>query len=295
MEPASYLCIGIIIACMALTALRRMLLTFMLLIANIAVFTVLFSGGQIYSFEPFWELAFYPSDLASGANLYSVVTSIFVHAGILHIAFNMVWLVFIGMMLEDRAGKVPFAFLYFATGIIGNLVFAASVRFEPVAVVGASGAIYGVFGAFVRLYPHERLNIYFITLPAYMWFVVFFLLDIALGFFQPFASITGPVAYAAHIGGLAAGFLLAGLATRLSPKDDGGEKSRKKYEKLTPIVTTLYLEEAYANLQKEDDPAARRAWVEKIAAEAKCPECGGILKAGRSSVSCASCGFLIKF
>jgi membrane associated rhomboid family serine protease len=200
---ASYLIIAIVIATLALAFVRRLLFTFILLVSNVVIFLIIVATsdiGYFYSLST-WELGFHPNYLLTGQDLFTLVTSMFIHASPMHIAFNMIWLVVIGMMFEERAGKLTFGLVYFIAGVIGGLVFAVTYEFQAHwsigatgPVVGASGALYGIFGALVRLYPNERLRIYFLDFPLYIWFLIFLGLDIVMGIFQPLYSIFGPVA-----------------------------------------------------------------------------------------------------
>ncbi|HYU57754.1 MAG TPA: rhomboid family intramembrane serine protease [Actinomycetota bacterium] len=155
---------------------------------------------------------------------FSFLSSMFMHGGWLHIAGNMLFLWVFGNNVEDKIGPVGYLVFYLAAGVIAAFTHIFSGAQSAVPTVGASGAIAGVLGAYLVMFPRRRvvtlLMFFFITvveIPAYVllgfWFV--------LQFFQGIASIGGDVtsvAVWAHVGGFAAG-VLAALA--LFPKERG--------------------------------------------------------------------------
>jgi membrane associated rhomboid family serine protease len=137
-----------------------------------------------------------------GAGQYwRLVSSMFLHAGLLHIAFNSYALWIFGTVVEQELGRVRFVLIYFATGIVAS---AASYAFGPNAVgVGASGAIFGIFGAFVAYnYRRRHMAIAAARLRSAVTLVI---LNMVLAF-----SIPG-IDWRAHVGGFIAG-LFAGFA-----------------------------------------------------------------------------------
>lgn len=156
-----------------------------------------------------------------GSVYITLLTSIFMHGGIAHIMGNMLFLWIFGDNVEDALGHFRYLLFYLTTGIIASLahVFTTIAFYgagSPQALVpslGASGAISGVLGAYIFLFPQRRVTvIMFRTLtqvPSYvaigLWFV--FQLISGLGIFGG-GSQVGGVAYAAHIGGFVAGLLL---------------------------------------------------------------------------------------
>jgi rhomboid protease GluP len=137
-----------------------------------------------------------------GAGQYwRLVSSMFLHAGLLHIAFNSYALWIFGTVVEQELGRVRFVLIYFATGIVAS---AASYAFGPNAVgVGASGAIFGIFGAFVAYnYRRRHMAIAAARLRSAVTLVI---LNMFLAF-----TIPG-IDWRAHVGGFVAG-LFAGFA-----------------------------------------------------------------------------------
>ncbi len=147
-------------------------------------------------------------------------TSMFLHGGLLHLAGNMWFLWIFGDNVEDRLGRLGFIAFYLCTGLAAA---AGQLLAEPtstIPMVGASGAIAGVLGAYMRLYPRARVEaavpiflfIQMIELPAVMFLGLWFLMQ--------FLGLGSPgVAWWAHILGFVAGFLLSFLApSRVEPQ-----------------------------------------------------------------------------
>jgi membrane associated rhomboid family serine protease len=145
---------------------------------------------------------------------FSILQSMFLHGGILHILGNMLFLWVFGNNVEDRLGKIKYVLFYFLSGIAAT--YAQSYIFPSSAtpLVGASGAIAGILGAYLLMFPravikHLVIIIFFITViefPAWLSIGLWFLLQI----FQGVGSVSGGtgVAYMAHVGGFLAGMLL---------------------------------------------------------------------------------------
>src|SRR5215813_11354693 len=150
----------------------------------------------------------------------TLITSMFMHGGIAHIAGNMLFLWIFGDNIEDRLGHVRYIVFYFVCGLLASLahvITTAALATDQssllVPSLGASGAISGVLGGYILLYPTRRVTVIlfrFLTdVPAYvaigLWFV--FQLISGLGMLGG-GSQQGGVAYAAHIGGFIAGLIL---------------------------------------------------------------------------------------
>jgi len=158
-----------------------------------------------------------------GSVYFTLITSMFMHGGIAHIAGNMLFLWIFGDNIEDRLGHLRYAIFYLLCGVLASLAhvfttaaFATDQSSMLVPSLGASGAISGVLGGYILLHPTRRVTVIlfrFLTqVPAYVaigiWFA--FQLISGLGIFGG-GSQTGGVAYAAHIGGFIAGLVLIKL------------------------------------------------------------------------------------
>jgi membrane associated rhomboid family serine protease len=133
---------------------------------------------------------------------WTVVTYMFMHASPSHILFNMLGLYFFGPRVEEELGGVRYLLLYFISGIMGA---ALSFVFTPmVAIVGASGAIYGIFLAFAFFWPRERIFIWGIVPVEARWLIVGMT---ALSLFGGLGSEGGGIAHFAHLGGFVGAFV----------------------------------------------------------------------------------------
>ena len=147
-----------------------------------------------------------------------LLTSMFLHSGFLHLAGNMLFLWIFGDNVEDFFGHVPYLFFYLACGVGAGLLHVLFNLHSNVPALGASGAISGVMGSYILLYPRAQvLTLVFIfplPVPAViflgLWYVMQFLSGInALG-----VGASGGVAWWAHIGGFLLGMLLTGMSRR---------------------------------------------------------------------------------
>ncbi len=153
----------------------------------------------------------------------TLISSMFVHAGFFHFAGNMLYLWIFGNNVEDAMGKVRFPIFYLACGLAAAY---AQILLDPtsrIPMVGASGAISGVLGAYLLLFPHARiltlipLGLLFPLVEIRAVFVLGFWIVIqVLNGLLTFNHEGGGVAWFAHIGGFAAGMFLVGLFKRWS-------------------------------------------------------------------------------
>jgi membrane associated rhomboid family serine protease len=150
---------------------------------------------------------------------WTVVTSMFLHSGWLHIIGNMWFLWVFGNNIEDSMGHARFVVFYLLCGLAAAATQMVSDPASPVPMVGASGAISGVMGAYVLLYPRVRVHTivwlgFFVTtvaLPAYVMLGYWFVLQLVLGAAGTLSHAQGGVAVWAHVGGFVAGMALIRL------------------------------------------------------------------------------------
>lgn len=143
-------------------------------------------------------------------------THMFLHAGWLHIVGNMWMLWIFGDNIEDRMGPARFLIFYLLCGLIAGAVHSLTNPDSTVPAVGASGAIAGVMGAYLVLFPNARVIAlfpvffwpFFFELPAVVFLGVWFVTQLFGGFAVAGAPEAGGVAWWAHIGGFASGVLL---------------------------------------------------------------------------------------
>lgn len=144
-----------------------------------------------------------------------ILTSMFMHSGLLHIAGNMLFLWIFGDNVEDYFGHLPYLLFYLVCGIGSGLAHIVFNYHSSLPALGASGAISGVMGAYIVLYPRAQVLtlvfIFFIPIPAFIILGYWFLLQFFAGVSTVGASATGGVAWWAHIGGFLMGMLITGL------------------------------------------------------------------------------------
>jgi membrane associated rhomboid family serine protease len=150
------------------------------------------------------------------AALLTILTSMFMHSGFMHIAGNMLFLWIFGDNVEDYFGHFPYLLFYFACGIGSGLAHIIFNFNSPLPALGASGAISGVMGAYIVLYPRARVLtlvfIFFIPIPAFIILGYWFLLQFLAGVSSVGAVATGGVAWWAHIGGFLMGMAITGFS-----------------------------------------------------------------------------------
>lgn len=160
----------------------------------------------------------------------TAITSMFLHGSWPHLLFNMLYLWIFGNNIEDRLGRVRFVLFYLGTGLVALAAHVASDPSSMIPVVGASGAIGGVLGGYLALFPHARVTsllflgffIRMIEVPAVVLLGVWFVMQLFSGVATLGVREGAGVAYWAHIGGFAAGWLGVRLLAR-----DGQRGSRR--------------------------------------------------------------------
>ena len=151
----------------------------------------------------------------------TLLSSMFMHGGWLHLGGNMLFLWVFGDNVEHRAGPVAYLIAYLAAGIVGSLAQIWSDPESSIPTLGASGAISGVLGAYIVLFPGNRVTVFlfrFLTVvPAIVAIGIWFAFQLISGFGASVVSQqAGGVAYLAHIGGFTAG-VVTGIAFRALP------------------------------------------------------------------------------
>jgi len=146
----------------------------------------------------------------------ALITSMFLHGGWLHLIGNMWFLWLAGAVLEDTWGRIIYPIFYMVAGVLAGLVHGMSDPGSIVPAIGASGAIAGVLGAYILMFPQSRVNVLLGTQIVAMPALIVIGFWIALQLFSEIGTFAntsegGGVAYMAHIGGFLAGFLLTFL------------------------------------------------------------------------------------
>ena len=191
-------------------------LNHLLLISNVAIFAVYYLSlnllpdkGLVEIIEQ--EFVMLPSEIVQQQRLYTLVTSMFMHDGWLHLLGNMLFLYVFGDNVEDAFGHAGYLIFYLTCGLAAASAHILSVwgtAEMSSGVIGASGAISGVLGAYAVLYPRARvlaaITYIIVPLPAILFLGIWFVMQ----WLSVYFDLSGGVAYWAHIGGFVAGAFL---------------------------------------------------------------------------------------
>ena len=187
--------------------------TSVLIAINVAVFLLELSAGD--AFIDKW--AFVPVRFNSEpmANAATVISAMFMHGGWLHLGGNMLYLWIFGDNVEDRLGPVRFTIFYFLAGIAATFAQFMVNPGSPIPNVGASGAIAGVLGAYLLMFPKARVDVLLgrqvVAMPAFIVLGFWVVLQMVSGvgsIADTAQTEQGGIAYMAHVGGFVAGILL---------------------------------------------------------------------------------------
>ncbi|MEK7803380.1 MAG: rhomboid family intramembrane serine protease [Deltaproteobacteria bacterium] len=177
---------------------------------------ILSAGAIPYEITHFVDTA--PVDLIRPP--LTLFSAMFIHGGLLHVAGNMLYLWIFGDNIEDRLGHVRFAVFYVLTGLIASIAHVITVPDSTIPMIGASGAVAGILGAYFLLYPraHVLTLIFFfffvdiVRIPALIFLGLWFVFQILS------SGAGGGIAWYAHIGGFVGGVLLVKLFEKRRPK-----------------------------------------------------------------------------
>jgi membrane associated rhomboid family serine protease len=283
----SLLAIAIMIVTLVVGYWRKLMMTYTLIIANFLVFAL----SLFFSNEIIGDLGFRPAYLSPNLfpQIYSLFTSMFVHAGFLHILGNMLVFFFIGAAFEQRIGPKKFLFIYLVTGVLGALTFSVANLNSMIPLVGASGAIFGVLGAFAFSYPRDEVVM---PIPIGIMIIMRIKVIYATIIFAVvetiivFLSVQDNTAHLAHFGGLVSGVIFAALLVGKQ-----GEKLKHNegmnvyraapvstsdainFSHLSELARTPQLKSTLERIQKENVLQVRNIWLEHFLDRVTCPVC----------------------
>lgn len=238
------------------------------------------------------ELGFQPVFLQSlGFELLTLISSMFMHGSPMHLLMNMIILILLGVPFEDRIGSRSFLRIYLISGFFGSLLTGSISLWNGDEVdtihIGASGAVFGIMGAFVLLYP--RLEIPMLLGPIFMHRVPVFLSTLVFVAMETLYVALGTsdgIGHGTHMASFIAGVF---LAPYYSNKTDDNESSidfdtsqlSKVFEKTRIGSHELKM------IEESDEPELVSAWVEKFWEIQKCPDCNTSLT---PEAECLDCG-----
>ncbi len=189
--------------------------TYVLIAISVLVFLLELQNGE----EFIQQWAFVPHRFAEdpAGQLMTVFTAMFMHGSWLHLGGNMLYLWIFGDNVEDSFGHVKYLLFYLLAGIAATFAQFAALPGSNIPNVGASGAIAGVLGAYILMFPGARINVLvgrqIVAMPALIVLGFWIVLQLVsgVGSIATTSADVGGVAYMAHVGGFAAGFLMAFL------------------------------------------------------------------------------------
>jgi membrane associated rhomboid family serine protease len=199
---------------------RFPVVTALIIATNCFVFVQELSGGNAFVAQ--WSVI--PAQIVSGHQWITLITAMFMHASWMHIIGNMIFLWAFGPQIEDAMGRWRYLVFYFAGGLVAAFAQIAANPNSTIPNLGASGAIASVMGAFLVIYPHDRIRSLLIIfvfiritfIPASILIVFWFLTQVFNAGTVAHTQ-TGGVAYLAHVGGFIFGVLTGRLFEQRSP------------------------------------------------------------------------------
>jgi membrane associated rhomboid family serine protease len=196
---------------------HRPVITVAIIAINVFVFVLELAGGEAFILQ--WSAI--PAQIMAGQHWVTLLTSMFMHGGWMHIIGNMIFLWAFGPEIEDAMGPVRYLAFYLLGGLVASVAQVVALSSSTVPNLGASGAIAAVMGAFLITYPRDRIRTllflgWFVTvtvIPAAVLIGIWFLLQLfsQVGSVAQAQSQSGGVAYMAHVGG----FIFGAVTGRL--------------------------------------------------------------------------------
>ena len=193
--------------------------TYIIIGINIFVFLQSLSNPEAYN-QLILDYGLIPEQIMSGENPLSLITSMFLHADIIHLAMNMFFLLVSGDSVERKIGNARFLVLYLAFGVIAGLFHTYLTTTPAIPTIGASGAIFGVLASFAILFPFRWLIKLFGLIPIPMPALMFVFITIVSETAYVTSGTVESIAHTTHVGGFLAGIFLTLLIVPKKPKDD---------------------------------------------------------------------------
>ncbi|MCK4533224.1 rhomboid family intramembrane serine protease [bacterium] len=191
----------------------------LLILVNLGVFgheLSLASSGKLDAFLARWSLIPIDFMLHPLRNADNLLLSMFFHGGWIHLIGNMFYLAIFGKNVEDRVGHFRYIIFYLLCGTTAFIFQILNNPVSEISLIGASGAIAGVLGAYFILYPWAKIRslilIFFFEIPAFLFLGMWFFIQLLNSYLsittEPIKGCTGGIAWWAHVGGFASGIIL---------------------------------------------------------------------------------------
>jgi membrane associated rhomboid family serine protease len=300
----SFIAVAVIVAGIVIAWRGRFLAAGTMIITNIVVHALVAFGpsyrvvgpGVVYRQSVVqWDLGIHPDELAAGDPwaFMQLVTHMFVHADVLHLLGNLIVLLAFALPFEERIKARLFTLLYLGTGLIGAIIQLVPLWGVSTLMIGASGAVFGIIGAFAGSYPNLvvplPLPLGFILIWVRMRVILAALVFGAMQVLLQYVSNYVPgdnTAYLAHLGGLAGGLVLARVVVRPALRRGGREAPEGTAAGVAyGLAATLDLaalerfavdddgRRALAQMRANvDEPDVFEAWLERFLRAARSPD-----------------------
>lgn len=294
----SWIAIAVIVAAIGVGWSKKFLATGALVVGNVIVFGLTALGPKVRFIhaptgQPFTSPVIHQELALESVRLWNLeplgllqlLTSMFVHADFFHILGNVIILLAFALHFEERIGARPFLIMYLLSGFAGALAevlwAAAADGNYTLRLMGASGAVFGIIGAFAGAFPRLVL-----PLPLPIGFILIFVrmkvitAAMVFGgyqvFYLIFLSPFSNTAFMAHIGGLAAGVVLAFTYVRAKKGEVGAKEAIYiDMQALEPFAQDSPSKNALRQMRvARDEPEVFHAWLEKYFRDARCIQCG---------------------
>lgn len=280
METVSWMAIGLIFMSLAVAVTRKIPAAGALMMANFFVFVLsTFGPGASEGLSTIQrELSLHSDKLAAAEPIAFVqlFTSMFVHADFYHLFGNLIVLFAFAFPFEERIGPGRFTALYFIAGMLGSLAQVVSSWGDPIVLMGASGAVFGIIGAFAGSYPRVVLPLplplliimIFVRMRVVVAAIIFALMQIL---YLQFLSPLDNTAYWAHLGGLAAGLALAPIFKPRTHAED--RYFAVQAPNLAAFATNDKARSALSHMEaNKDEKDVYQAWLQVFVEHAEDPD-----------------------
>jgi membrane associated rhomboid family serine protease len=191
------------------------IVTWIIIAVNIFIFIYTYIIDGVNFEKYIFSFGTIPEKILRGESIYTLLTSMYMHGGLMHIFGNMLYLNIFGDNVEDAYGHLKYLAFYTVCGVSASLIHTFLTSNPQIPAVGASGAISGILGAYVILYPRARILtavffriIYFTRVPASLFIGFWFIMQLLLSSYEILGYATG-IAVWAHIGGFIVGLILS--------------------------------------------------------------------------------------
>tara|TARA_B100001115_G_C15848366_1_gene429058 strand:+ start:6616 stop:7689 length:1074 start_codon:yes stop_codon:yes gene_type:complete len=259
------------------------------------------------NFQPFDFLSLIPLIAFEPSVAHRWITAAWLHSGWLHVLSNILVIALLGVPLEQKLGAKRWLAIYFLGLLSGNIAWVLTHAEDPTRCVGASGAAFGLLGAYMACWPRDEVEfpLLFLIRAWPVWVICMVRLGLEVFIMYDVSDHGGEtkIAHLAHVGGFFGAYLVSRPIARSGPvplEDEFEEDVAEGMPSIGPDPwssvgsdTPVEVSRILGRLRDEgDELETRRAWLEELADHATCPECGASLIAGpdrlnRYQVTCS--------